>query len=452
MSKSESLSITHVPERSSAPIWRLKAQADRRFRSGHPWIYSNELQESPKGIPPGALIELHDAGGKFLARGYGNPSSLIAFRALSRDAENVTPDSAASLHAALLEASQVRDALGLGKELSHRLCFAEADQLQGLVIDRPIGLERTLRFSPCSCTAAGTDRLPRHDRGKRSSNCSLWAPRSARELELKTAIVLRNDVGMPQARGDFHGSKDAFGLLVVKTAAGVDLARPVTIRVAAAIPGEEIEFSVDLLEGQKTGFFLDQAANIELAAQRLANLRVVPRPRPLLLRRPSGARSSPRTFRAKGIRLEVTASSMLLRPRRSSARSMLNASRPRRALRNHQDRHRRPEALAGLADRSFSIWSSAIRPRAESRAARTSRPARMLSPASSSTPRPSAWSRARRRDRHPARCSGLLEEEDFLKSLSKAAYRNKAECPLDRAGEPSRRTIRCGSSSPRGVI
>src|SRR5690348_13795410 len=73
-------------------IWRMRAKAEQRFRSGHPWVYSNELQESPKGISPGDPIELHDAGGKFLARGYGNPNSLIAFRALSRDPEVARPD------------------------------------------------------------------------------------------------------------------------------------------------------------------------------------------------------------------------------------------------------------------------------------------------------------------------------------------------------------------------
>src|SRR4051812_18587015 len=92
----------------SPAVWRMKSQADRRFRSGHPWVYSNELQSSPKGIEPGALIELQDASGKFLARGMGNPSSLIAFRVLSRDPEVDRPDSRESLLRAFRSAAAAR--------------------------------------------------------------------------------------------------------------------------------------------------------------------------------------------------------------------------------------------------------------------------------------------------------------------------------------------------------
>src|SRR5689334_3484300 len=98
---------------STTPIWRLKPGADRRFRAGHPWVYSNELAASPKGLEPGALVELHDAKGQFLARGYGNPASLIAFRALSRDATAERPDAAKHLLDTLLSAHQLREQVGL---------------------------------------------------------------------------------------------------------------------------------------------------------------------------------------------------------------------------------------------------------------------------------------------------------------------------------------------------
>src|SRR6185295_1181003 len=115
--------------------WRLKSGLDRRFRSGHPWAYSNELQASPKGIRPGDRVELHDAGGRFLARGYGSPVSLIAFRSLTRDELFTEPTSAQGLRQTLERASRLRESLGLAA-YSHRLCFGEADRLPGLVIDR----------------------------------------------------------------------------------------------------------------------------------------------------------------------------------------------------------------------------------------------------------------------------------------------------------------------------
>src|SRR6476620_4123002 len=89
-------------------IWRLRPGADRRFRAGHPWVYSNELAESPKGLEPGAPVELRDVAGKFLARGYGNPHSLIAFRALSRLETEVEPWSPAGLAKRLGEAQELR--------------------------------------------------------------------------------------------------------------------------------------------------------------------------------------------------------------------------------------------------------------------------------------------------------------------------------------------------------
>ena len=64
---------------------RLKSKEERRFKAGHPWVFSNELQESPKSLGLGELVELCDAGGAFLAFGFGNPNSLISFRELTRD-------------------------------------------------------------------------------------------------------------------------------------------------------------------------------------------------------------------------------------------------------------------------------------------------------------------------------------------------------------------------------
>src|SRR4051812_44487792 len=112
-------------------IWRLKKGSDRRVRAGHPWVYSNELMSSPKGIEPGAPVELQDAGGAFLARGYGNPHSLIAFRVLSRDPEEKDAVTPQGVLKRLRRAQALREGLDL-KNTSYRLCFGEADHLPGL--------------------------------------------------------------------------------------------------------------------------------------------------------------------------------------------------------------------------------------------------------------------------------------------------------------------------------
>ena len=56
---------------------QLKPKRDRRIASGHPWVFSNEIASDIKAIPPGGVVDVVDAKGKFLGRGYGtrSPSS-----------------------------------------------------------------------------------------------------------------------------------------------------------------------------------------------------------------------------------------------------------------------------------------------------------------------------------------------------------------------------------------
>ena len=227
-------------------VWRLRKGADRRFRAGHPWAYSNELAESPKGIAPGELVELCDAGGAFLARGHGNPSSLIAFRTLSRDRTEIDPLGAEGLARRLARAHDLRRALGLS-ETSHRLVFAEGDGLPGLVIDSYALADRS-RVLVVQAHTAGMDRaLPAID--------------AALEAMFPGAgLVVRSDVGARALDG-----VPVEPPRVVRSPGGMDLAAA-RIRVAG------LELETDLAGGQKTGFFLDQAANLALAAERLAGI------------------------------------------------------------------------------------------------------------------------------------------------------------------------------------
>ncbi len=114
-------------------VWKLRTGADKRIRSGHPWVFSNELSVSPKGLVPGSPVELQDAKGQFLARGYGNPHSLIAFRALSFSPQDQAPTSFDFLHEKVLNSWRVRKAAGFRG--SFRLVFGESDYVPGLVLD-----------------------------------------------------------------------------------------------------------------------------------------------------------------------------------------------------------------------------------------------------------------------------------------------------------------------------
>ena len=226
-------------------IWRLKRGSDRRVRGGHPWVYSNELQGSPKGIEPGEKVLLLDAAGKFLAHGYGNPSSLISFRAVSRVEDDPQWDSVDALTKRLANAWQFRKGLGV-TDFSFRWIFGEGDDFPGLILDA-FRTEDSRLIVVVQAHTAGVDRLLPN---------LLQAIERVTESEghAADAIVLRNDVSHRKLEGIPVEEPKVLG----KVSADGE-----RIRIRSALAGgEPLLFKVDLVKGQKTGFFLDQAENI----------------------------------------------------------------------------------------------------------------------------------------------------------------------------------------------
>lgn len=245
---------------SSFAVWHLRRGLDRRFRAGHPWVYSNELLESPKGLEPGAPVELRDPAGKFLAWGYGNPHSLIAFRATSRKEEDRDWHTSSHLAQRLREANQLRKQMGFD-EASYRLCYGEADGIPGLVIDR-YSLQSAQTVFVVQAHTAGADRiLPQV---LEALETLVLAEKSKKAWELETAVVYRNDINVRKLEGlEIEPSR-----IVKSIAVNTPNLEACKIRVQAVLSGDPLFFEVDLIHGQKTGFFLDQYANIQLAAQR----------------------------------------------------------------------------------------------------------------------------------------------------------------------------------------
>ena len=241
-------------------MWRIRRGMDRRFRAGHPWVYSNELLESPKGIEPGDLVELQDAGGQFLARGMGNPQSLISFRTLTRDPRISDPYGFEELLQVLKNAAELRKAMGFGP-YSHRLCFGEADGLAGLVIDRYVTLRGQVFV--VQAHTGGADRILSQILGLLES----LTQSAYFEFEWsKTGVVVRNDLSVRKLEGLAEEEPR-----VLREIAGEDL-RSVQIAVRSVLDDNSLSFKVDLIHGQKTGFFLDQFANIQNAAIRFKDL------------------------------------------------------------------------------------------------------------------------------------------------------------------------------------
>ncbi len=96
----------------------LKPKEDRRVLRGHPWVFSNEIQKIPEGAEPGEVIDVLDASGRFVGRGYINPRSLIAVRILTRKQEEIDAD---FLRRRISAARALRDVPRLWRILSRAL-------------------------------------------------------------------------------------------------------------------------------------------------------------------------------------------------------------------------------------------------------------------------------------------------------------------------------------------
>lgn len=257
-------------------IWKLKKGADRRPRAGHPWVYTHELAQVPRGFPPGSPVELQDDQGRFVARGYGNPNSVIAFRALSFDPKEWTPWARATLQARILDAWKSRAILGY--RASFRLVFSEGDRLPGLIIDRYVGEQNGERIQVLATqilTAGMNKALGEVETFFQELIKEALANHLTEIPWEQTAIVLRNDVRARSLEG-LQEEPSRF----VKSVRGADFT-DFPIRLNAALDAGEVEMNCDLFQGQKTGFFLDQTANIQGVARILGEHPFLPKDRPV---------------------------------------------------------------------------------------------------------------------------------------------------------------------------
>jgi 23S rRNA (cytosine1962-C5)-methyltransferase len=201
---------------------KLKKKEERRIQRGHPWVFSNELHDLPTDAVPGEIVDVRDASGGFIGRGYVNPRSLIAVRLLTRQREDIDAQFFAR------KISVARDLrVGLGFGDSFRAVFSEGDGLPGLIVDK---YADTLVVQ---LLTAGIDRM--------------LDPviEALRGVYHPAVIVLRNDV----ASREFEGLAQEKRVVLGETGGGVN------------IEESGIQYAVNVLEGQKTGFFFDQREN-----------------------------------------------------------------------------------------------------------------------------------------------------------------------------------------------
>ncbi|MFZ2449634.1 MAG: class I SAM-dependent rRNA methyltransferase [Methylovulum miyakonense] len=222
------------------PVLYLKKHEDQRLRKGHLWVFSNEIDMQRSPLDPftaGDLVQIHSADGKAMGTAYVNPNTLVCARLLSRKAnlkcgQNFFKE---RLSTALALREKVFD------KPYYRLAFGESDGLPGLVIDR---------FGDVFSVQITTAGIEQRKTALLDALVGLFAP---------SAIVLKNDNSQRELEGLSLASEVAYGEL------------PGTL----AIEENGAQFYVNILDGQKTGWFYDHRSSRAQLAGLARGLRVL---------------------------------------------------------------------------------------------------------------------------------------------------------------------------------
>lgn len=209
------------------PVLRLAKNEERRLRSGHLWIYSNEVdkQATPlKTFSPGGQALVESSQGKVLGVAYVNPHSLICARLLGGGSE---PFGRRQLLARLRSALTLRQQLF--SQPFYRLVYGESDLLPGLVVDR---------FGDHLAVQLNTAGMETMKELIVDALVELLAPQS---------ILLRNDAAVRQLEGLETAVLTALG----------------TVPDKVTLWENGVQFLAPLASGQKTGWFYDQRPNRE---------------------------------------------------------------------------------------------------------------------------------------------------------------------------------------------
>jgi len=208
----------------------LKPGREKALLQGHPWLFSGAVA-SVEGKPePGEVVAAADAAGRPLGLGFFNPRSDIIFRFLTADVD--CPLDAAFWRERIRFAVALRRQIIPPETTACRLINAEGDLLPGVIVDE--------YDSVLVCTLA-TAGMEKNRRFLLDGLIEICRPRAIYERSEKKARQLE---GLEERSGWLYGG-------------GGEAIERIPIRENG------LSFEVDIIGGQKTGFFLDQRVNRE---------------------------------------------------------------------------------------------------------------------------------------------------------------------------------------------
>jgi 23S rRNA (cytosine1962-C5)-methyltransferase len=201
----------------------LKPKEELRILEGHPWVFSNEIERIEGTIKSGEIAHVYSSKNLFLGKGFLNTTSKIFVRILSKTIDEVIDQS--FFEKIISSANQSR--LDLGYENSYRVLFGESDGIPGLIIDKYGD------YLVVQILSLGIDL--RKD----------WFVQILVKLFQPKGIYERSDVSVRKKEGLELFKGTIYGVVPEKV----------------IIKENDLKMEIDLINGQKTGSFLDQQDN-----------------------------------------------------------------------------------------------------------------------------------------------------------------------------------------------
>lgn len=227
----------------------ITPKGEKHIKGGHPWVFAEEITEISGEYENGDVVDVYSKKEKYLGSGYINDNSKIRVRIISRNA-NDKFDEAFYERRVRYAIDYRRTVMGDEDFNCCRLIFGEADTFPGLTVDRfnnvlvvqvlSLGIERIKHFL-----------IPMIVKVLREAG------------EVIDAVYERNDVQIREREG-MEQYKGFFQWADLKT----------DLDGFAKITENGIVYNVDYINGQKTGFFLDQKYN-RMAIRKIAKGRKV---------------------------------------------------------------------------------------------------------------------------------------------------------------------------------
>ena len=221
------------------PIVHVVNGRQKKLLQGHPWVYGNEIERVEGEIEDGGLVTVVDFRGRYMGTGFYNSKSLITVRLLTHRQEEVTDE---------LIASRVKAACDYRRFVmnrpgtdSCRLIYGEADRLPGVIADRFGGV------IVLQVLALGMERFTQ------TIADALLA------CEKPDCLLLQNDDAIRRKEGMECFTRVLYGTLPEEN----------------IIHENGVKLAVDVLGGQKTGYFLDQKDNHLFVRQFCKDARVL---------------------------------------------------------------------------------------------------------------------------------------------------------------------------------